>query len=252
MTDTLPGWRRETVAGHVAEVFEPPQPSEFGYVVIYLHGVHLKSLSDNAVYTEAFARHGLRVVAPQTGRSWWSDRICPEFDPQVTAQRYVLDSILPFIRERWRSVPPRIALLGTSMGGQGALRFSYKFPDRFPIVAALSPAIDHQVRYYEEGEDGTLALMYDSPEAVRQDTATLHVHPLNWPRNVWFCCDPVDYRWHESTERLRSKLAAIGIPHDYDLQTSAGGHSWEYYNHMAPQAIGYIVERLERERLRIL
>ncbi len=63
----LPGWRREPIAGHTAEIFEPPRPSEHGYTVIYLHGVHVKTLSDNPVYTDLFARHGLRVVVPLTG-----------------------------------------------------------------------------------------------------------------------------------------------------------------------------------------
>jgi enterochelin esterase-like enzyme len=250
--NSLPGWSRVPIAGHEAEIYEPPQPSEHGYTVIYLHGVHLKTLHENPVFTNEFARHGFRVVVPITMRSWWANRICREFDPAVTAEQYVLNSVLPFIQERWGAVPPRIALLGTSMGGQGALRFSFRFPAQFPIVAAMAPAIDYQVRYYEEGEDGTLFEMYDSPEAIRQETATLYVHPLNWPRNMWFCCDPLDYRWHESTERLRSKLAAIGIPHDYDLETRAGGHTWTYYNHMAPTALEYIANRLERERLRLV
>ncbi|HEY1598462.1 MAG TPA: alpha/beta hydrolase-fold protein [Pirellulales bacterium] len=250
MSETLAGWTRTPIAGHMAELYEPPTPHEHGYTVIYLHGVHLQSLSGNSVYTQLFARHGLRVVSPQTGRSWWSDRICREFDPTVSAQQYVLESVLPFVRDRWGTTPPLVALLGTSMGGQGALRFSFKFPQKFPLVAALAPAVDYQVRYYEE-EAGTLAEMYDSPEQIRQDTATLHIHPLNWPRNIWFCCDPTDRRWHESTERMRSKLAAIGIFHDCDMQTEAGGHTWAYYNHMAPQAIGYLMERFERERLRV-
>src|SRR5208283_825152 len=108
------------------------------------------SLSTSAAYTREFQRHGLRVVAPKTGRSWWADRICPEFDPTITAQKYVLDAVIPFIAQRWGAVPPRVALLGTSMGGQGALRFSFKFPGLFPVVAALAPAIDYQLRYYEE------------------------------------------------------------------------------------------------------
>ena len=252
MSEILPGWSEAEIAGHMADVYEPTAANEHGYAVIYLHGVHLKSLRGNAAYTGEFARHGLRVVVPRTGRSWWADRICPEFDRAVTAEKYVLNSIMPFVRDRWGSATPRVALLGTSMGGQGALRFAFKHPQVFPVVAALAPAIDYQLRFYEEGEDGTLAQMYDSPEQVRQDTATLHVHPLNWPRNVWFCCDPSDQRWHESTERLRSKLAAIGIPHDCDLETQAGGHTWAYYDHMAPRAIGYLMERLERERLRVV
>ena len=48
------------------------------------------------------------------------------------------------------------------------------------------------------------------------------------------------------------KLYWLGIPHDCDLQTSAGGHGWAYDNHMAPRAVGLLVERLERERLRVL
>ena len=93
--------------------------------------------------------------------------------------------------------------------------------------------------------------MYPDPETIRQDTATLHVHPLNWPRHIWFCCDPAD-RWHESAERLRSKLVALGIPHEYDLDTAGGGHSFDYYNRMAPTAIRFIAEQLERERLRVV
>jgi S-formylglutathione hydrolase FrmB len=161
----------------------------------------------------------------------------------------VLDRVLPWIRERFGVEPPRIALLGTSMGGQGGLRFSFKHPQRFPVVAAISPAIDYQHRL-EEGDE-TLPLMYEDREAARQDTATLHVHPLNWPRNIWFACDPADTRWHESAERLRMKLAALGIPHVCDLESSGGGHSFEYYSRMAAKAIGFLVERLESERLRV-
>jgi S-formylglutathione hydrolase FrmB len=135
------------------------------------------------------------------------------------------------------------------MGGQGALRLAFKHPNIFPIVAAISPAIDYQLRWNEGDE--MLPQMYADPEAIRQDTATLHVHPLNWPRNIWFCCDPTDYRWHESADRLRMKLNAIGIPHEHDLETTGGGHGFAYYEKMAPMAVRFIAERLERERLRI-
>ncbi len=85
MSEILAGWSEADVAGHMAQVYEPPQASEHGYTVIYLHGVHLQSLRTNEIYTREFARHGLRVIAPQTKRSWWADRICEEFDPQISA-----------------------------------------------------------------------------------------------------------------------------------------------------------------------
>ena len=83
------------------------------------------------------------------------------------------------------------------------------------------------------------------------DTATLHVHPLNWPHSTWFCCDPVDERWHTSADRLRMKLAALGIPFLCDLETTGGGHGFEYYGRMAPRAMQFLVERLEQESRRV-
>ena len=243
-------WTRVEIAGHPSDVYEPPQASPHGYVVLYLHGVHLGLLAENAIVSGELARHGLRAIVPITRRSWWTDRICEEFDPHISAERYVLDHVLPYVAQRWGAVPPRVALLGTSMGGQGGLRFAFKYPNKFPIVAAISPAIDYQLRFDEEEEE-TLPLMYPSAEAARQDTATLHVHPLNWPRNIWFCSDPTDWLWHDSAQKLRMKLSALGIPHEFELEMEAGGHSWDYYNHMSPAAIGFLAERLERERLRI-
>jgi pimeloyl-ACP methyl ester carboxylesterase len=243
-------WTEIELAGHRCDVFEPAQRNDRGFAVLYLHGVRLARLADNATFTREFARHRLPVIAPMTGPCWWTDRVCPEFDPQLTPERHLLDNVMPLVQSRWHAAPPRIALLGTSMGGQGALRLAFKHPNRFPIVAAISPAIDFQIRW-DEGDE-MLQQMYADREAARQDTATLQVHPLNWPRNIWFSCDPADARWHESADRLRMKLAALGIPHERDLETTGGGHGFVYYVRMAPAAIGFIADRLDREDRRVV
>ena len=243
-------WSVAEVAGHPCELFEPAQAHPQGLAAIYLHGVHLQSLADRPAFTALFDRHGLRVACPRTGPSWWSDRICRIFDPSITAERYVVDRLLPWMAGRWQVAPPRIGLFGTSMGGQGALRLGFKHPNKFPVVAGISPAIDYQLRL-RDGDDN-LAAMYRDVEDARQDTATLHVHPLNWPRNIWFCCDPIDVRWHESADRLRMKLAALGVPHVHDLETSGGGHGFEYYGRMAPAALDFLRERMEQELRRVV
>jgi S-formylglutathione hydrolase FrmB len=216
-----------------------------------LHCSRAASLRDYPAFVREFERHGLRVIEPLTGLSWWSDRIWPEFDAEISTEAYVLHRIVPYVAERWDAQPPRLALLGVSMGGQGALRMAYKHPNVFPTVAAISPAIDFQKRI-EEGVDPGLALIYRDAEEARQDTATLHIHPLNWPRNQFFCCDPADVRWHESADRLRMKLWSLGVPFECDLDTEAGGHSFEYASHMAERAVGFLATRLEQERLRIV
>jgi pimeloyl-ACP methyl ester carboxylesterase len=242
-------WSATTIAGHACDLFEPAQRSRHGFVVLYLHGVHLNRLADQPAFTDQFERYGLAAVCPATQRSWWTDRICHDFDPSITAEWHILDNVLPFIRERFGASPPQIALLGTSMGGQGALRFAYKHPNTFPIAAAISPAIDYHVRY-DEGDE-TIRQMYRDKEDARQDTALLHIHPLNWPRHQFFCCDPADHRWHESAERLRMKLWSLGVPHEHDLVTTGGGHGFDYYNRMAPKVFDFLVERLEKERKRV-
>lgn len=241
-------WKELEVGGHPADVYEPPSASEHGYVLIYLHGVHLGRLVDKAAYCGMFDEFGLRVVAPRTQRSWWTDRICPEFDENTSAEAHVLNRVLPWIAETWDARPPQIGLFGTSMGGQGALRISFKHPNTFPVVAAVSPAIDyHQV--FDEYE--TISQMYDDPEQVRQDTATLHIHPLNWPRHTYFCCDPTDERWFESSDRLHMKLSSLGIPHEHNFEVEEGGHGWPYYSRMAEEAVRFLHARLEQERLRL-
>jgi S-formylglutathione hydrolase FrmB len=244
-------WSDLNVAGHRCRVFEPARPSPHGFVVIYLHCSEAASLRNHAAFVLEFERHGLCVIEPVTGRSWWTDRIWPEFDATISAEAYVTKRIVPYVEERWQSRPPQLALLGISMGGQGALRMAYRFPNVFPTVAAISPAIDFQKRI-DEGVDPGLESMYRDAEDARQDTALLHIHPLNWPRNQFFCCDPTDERWHESAERLRMKLWSLGVPFECDLETQGGGHSFQYASLMAGRAVSFLADRLERERLRVV
>lgn len=246
------GWSQVEVAGHRCEVFEPSRPHEHGYVLIYLHGVHLARLGDHNVYNRLLEERGLRAIAPFGGRSWWTERICREFDEQVPAAHYVGQHVVRYIAERWGARPPQIALFGTSMGGQGALRLAFKQPNVFPVVAALSPAIDYQLCYDDPHDDyDTLREMYPDAEAARQETATLHVHPLNWPRNIFLACDPTDWPWIDSAQRLQMKLSALGIPHEAELTVEGGGHGFSYYNAMAQRAVDFVMARLEQERLRV-
>ena len=47
------------------------------------------------------------------------------------------------------------------------------------------------------------------------------------------------------------KLYSLGVPHNHDLETSAGGHSFDYYASMAPRAISFIADALEQEYVRL-
>jgi esterase/lipase superfamily enzyme len=242
-------WTKADIAGKTADVYDPPGEARPRFGVLYLHGYGLETLAGADAFTKLLAELRLACVCPHGQRSWWADRVCPEFDPHVTPERYLLDAVLPFFAARWGLRPRAIGLLGISMGGQGALRLAFKHPDTFPVVAAISPAIEYHERYNQ----GTpLDDMYDSKEQCRQDTAPMHVHPSHSPPHLFFCIDPTDADWYRGNDRLHEKLSALGVPHQMDLTTRAGGHSWDYFNHMASRAVHFIQAGLEHESRRLL
>ena len=243
-------WTSHTIAGHTCNVYQPASVSEHNNSVIYLHDVDLESLHGKKRFLKLFEKFGLTVFAPQCGPTWWSDRVNAAFDPRLSPEEYLLEHIMPFVHEFNGAKPKQVALLGVCMGGQGALRFAYKFPDIFPVVAALSPAIDYHLRI-DEGDE-ILMEMYGDRESARQESALLHIHPLNWPRHQFFCCDPKDPRWFDSVDRLRMKLWSLGVMHTCDLETSSGRHGFKYYNRMAEKAVTFLHHGLEQERLRIV
>ncbi|MEX0717393.1 MAG: alpha/beta hydrolase-fold protein [Planctomycetaceae bacterium] len=242
----MSGWRTIEIGGKAADVYEPRSGSAGGAddaAILHLHGHGLATLKDNAPFTAEFEKHGLRVVCPHGARSWWLDRVCAEFDPHVTPRRHLLDAVVPWIAERWGIEPPRIGLTGVSMGGQGALLLAYRHPRTFPVVAAISPAVDFHIWH---GRGLPLDEMCATREDARQETATLHLHPLNWPKHQLIVCDPGDEDWFEGIERLASKLRSTGIPFEHDLETRHGGHGWPYFEHMAERVVGFVADRLGR------
>ncbi len=242
-------WNVVDLGGKRADVYDPPGPDRPRFGVLHLHGVGLETLTDRPVFTRWLEEFRLACVCPHGQRCWWTDRICPEFDSQITPERYLVDQVLPFFHQRWGLQPRRIGVQGISMGGQGALRLAFKHPDRFPVVAAISAAIEYHDLY---GEGTPIDAMYDSKEQCRQDTVLLHIHPSQYPAHTYFCIDPDDACWYRGNDRLHEKLNALGIPHTCELTTRAGGHSWDYFNHMAERVERFVLAGLEHESRRLL
>ena len=240
-------WTTQTVGGKNIDVFDPPGKPRFG--VLFLHGVGLGTLVDKPVFTGWLEKLQLACVCPHGQRSWWVDRICTEFDPRVTPERFLLADVMPYFKERWGLAARAVGLTGVSMGGQGALRLAFKHPEIFPVVAGISPAIEYQELY---GEGSPIDDMYDSKEQCRQDTVGMHVHPSRQPPHIFYCIDPTDQLWYRGNDRLHEKLNALGVVHTCDMTTQAGGHSWTYYDSVAERVLKFLVTGLEQESRRLL
>ena len=244
-------WSTITISGHECAVLAPPRPSA-GRAVIYLHDVHEPRLFDDDPLAARLEAAGLPVIAPLAGRSWWLDRAMPGFDRSLTPERFVVEFVTAEIGRRFGVRPPGIAVVGAGMGGQGALRLAYRHPAVFPVAAAISPAIDFHrgMREAADREDGdlfdTLWEAYGDVERARQDTAILHVHPLNWPRHQFFASHPADTAWHDGADRLHSKLLALGIPHTALLEPQA-----DFPVAAAAAAVAFVVAALDEEARRL-
>jgi S-formylglutathione hydrolase len=241
-------WETVEIGGKPADVYEPTGGARPRFVVLHLHDEDGATLRDRTAFTRLFDTLRLACVCPHGRRSWWADRVCAEFDPQVTAERYLLDRVMPYFGERWGLPSSAVGLQGIGMGGQGALRLAFKHPERFAVVAAIAPALDFHERY---NEATPLDEMYDSKEQCRQDTAILHVHPSHHPPHLFFCIDPED-RWYRGADRLHEKLSALGIPHEAELTIRAGGHSGAYFDRMAERAERFVAAGLEAQSRRLL
>ena len=223
-------WQRIEITGRPADVLEPNPSKARPSVVLFLHDFDAHTLRQAGVHSRADAPR-THTVCPIADRSWWTTVPCPDFDATISPLNSSRESVVPAVSNRWQVEPQAIACLGIGMGGQGVLQLAYRWPRDFPTVAAIAPAVDFHSWY---GYGLSLDTMFGSKEAARQETATLHIHPLNWPKRHLFACDPADEYWFEGSDRLAMKLSSMGIPFERDLTTSAGGHDWRYFETISP------------------
>ncbi len=201
-------WLEIELGGKQILVCEPPAAS--GPAVLYLHDARGTHPADVPGLTAELVRRRWRCIAPAAGCSWWLDRFFAGFDTQVTPEQHLMQTVLPWMVQTWQVGPSHRAVVGVGMGGQGALRLGFRHAAQFPIVAGIDAAIDFHQTW---GLRTTLETIYPTREAARRDTVLFHIAADAYPRYVWFACSPHSY-WYEGNERLREKLAAMGLPHE--------------------------------------
>jgi S-formylglutathione hydrolase FrmB len=242
-------WSITELAGKQADILELPDRNRPRGGILFLHDVDLVTLRDNSTYTDLFEKHGLVCVCPRVGASWWADRICPEFDREMSPERYVVEQVVPFFQQHWQLAPRSLAICGVGMGGQGALRLAFKHARLFQVAAGIGPMIDCHELYHE----GTaLDDMYDSKEQCRQDTATMHIHPTQFPAHIFFGIDPANQRWFRGNDRLHEKLGALGVTHEADFSATGTANIWPYANHLAERVVRFIAQGLEQQARRLM
>ena len=182
-------------------------------------------------------------------------------------ETYHVRQLLPWIDERYRTIPERDgrAIAGLSMGGGGTMHYAARHPDLFTAAAAFSGAVDSntvpvQLLMQTGGlQDG------HAPGALLGLRATEEVR---WRgHNAWDLAenlrglflqldtgnglpggpggdtgDPVEAAVHEMMVNLHNRLTALDFPHIWN-DYGAGGHAWFYWRRDLTELLPRLMDR---------
>jgi S-formylglutathione hydrolase FrmB len=187
-----------------------------------------KQISDFLIVTPEGKRSF--YINSANGRSHYSDFFIREFIPYIESHYSV---------RRERSAR---AISGISMGGYGALRFAFSYPELFSSVSAQSAAlIDESPRQAENTPMPTqlaelLAPVFGNPIDLRhwnQNSPLVLAKKnrsqiLNTALSIYFNCGREDdFGFDKGATDLDRQLKAEGMPHEFHLYP--GNHDAAYF-----------------------
>jgi S-formylglutathione hydrolase len=175
------------------------------------------------------------VVTPSAGRSFYMDYK----DGSQKWESFIVGPFLDHLREKYKVTRERSGtlLFGISMGGMGALRLGFKYPEKFGALAALEPGIDPALkwkdvkprnRFWRSQElMGTIfGKPFDEAYWEANNAASLAVARAEKIRAAGLgiyieAGDEDAFYLHEATEFLHRILWDHKIPHEYHLVRGA-------------------------------
>ena len=176
------------------------------------------------------AAHGLAVVMPAVGRSFYCDMASgPAY------WQYVSEELPAFVEQSLQVGRGRDKrfVAGLSMGGYGAMKLALTFPDRFAAAASFSGALDMRERTQGGDLNRDMRLIFgDRPRVAGTQNDTFHLAESTLSRGtalpaLYISCGTEDFLF-EANERFHEHLVRLGIEHDY--VTEPGEHEWGFWD----------------------
>jgi S-formylglutathione hydrolase FrmB len=179
------------------------------------------------------------VVAPEGRNSFYINSA----DCKDRYSDFFLREFMPFIEKKYRVVPGRAGrgIGGISMGGYGALRFAFAYPQLFGSVSAQSGALilESPQQINAAAKSGSpvvraLSLVFGNPIDVAHWQAN---NPFALAKKnqaalrtlaIYFNCGQNDdYGFEKGAAALDKQLTAEGVRHEY--HPYEGDHSLNYF-----------------------
>jgi len=186
-------------------------------------------------------------VTPSADRSFYVN----SRDGKVRYEDFFIREFLPFIESHYRIQAERRTrgITGISMGGYGALRFAFRYPQLFGSVSAHSAALvaklpavqasDPQSEGLARVMGGAFGSPFDRAFWDRNNPFTLveeGAHPTGMA--IYFDCGTEDlFGFDGGAQAFHNLLVAKKIPHEFHLYP--GGHDWTYFAEHFPASLEF-------------
>lgn len=114
-------------------------------VLLLLHGRggFYQDWTNSGGVVEQTEKHEVIVVSPDGGSgSFYSNANFPLPGREAAWESFIMEQVLPFVHENFRTDPDRMAIGGLSMGGWGALALGQRYWGHFRSVSSYSGPAD--------------------------------------------------------------------------------------------------------------
>lgn len=193
------------------------------------------------------------IVTPAGGRSFYINAKAPAPSAKAAKQRafayedFFIQEFMPHIERKYHAGGSRArrAIAGISMGGFGALRTAFKYPQMFTAVAAHSAAlIEKMPRGAENTPVGMiLGSVFGSPfdpaywesQSPFGFAKTANLKGLQ----IYFDCGDQDsYGFDAGARSLDALLTKRKVAHEFHIYP--GGHDWPYFAAHLPASLQFV------------
>lgn len=206
-------------------------------VLLLLHGGmgYYLDWSEWGNVIEATAPHDVITVMPDGGAgSFYSNANAPAPGKEANWETFIMEQVLGFVHENFRTDAGRMAIAGLSMGGWGALALGQRYWGHFRSISSYSGPADCSTRTL--GSHGVAAVLWAAPlgDAVKYGLNANGVG-ATWGLDP-FPAIADGYNPMENIETYRGKRLF--------LRTGDGGGLGEFYRH--PDILQGITLQLDR------
>jgi S-formylglutathione hydrolase FrmB len=226
------------------------QPTKKFPVLYFLHGLGGDqsfmvssggwNVIDDAWEQKRFAE--FVVITPQAGNSFYIN----SKSGQTKYEDFFVRDFVPQMEKQFRLLGTRSgrAIGGISMGGYGALRFAFKYPQMFASASGLMPALMEELPHgsRDAGFTAFFGTAFGSPldEAFwKANTPFVYARTANLSGlRVYLSCGEQDnYGFDKGTQEMDKLLARRRVLHVTHL--SPGQHDWQFVDRYLLESMEY-------------